>query len=185
MELLKFALICAGIVLISCIKVAAIAGVILILLLILAIILKQLSLIKLSALMTLPYILVYLLFSYGYAYLTGENSLGLHPITTALRSFDIALFSLIFIRKVDFYKLFSFSGRFTFLLVSLQVHSRSLLKLRKELDEAFTSRSFAVESYRDRLNKLGIWLGVMMNRSIRKSEEVKYAFRSRGFDVQT
>jgi len=98
-----------------------------------------------------------------------------------LRVIDMTFLTLLFISKVNLFRLLGFSKSLTYLLV---VSYSQILLFRKyygELTMALKSRSIKKPTLKERINFLRSATGFFIRKSVENSQEISLAMKSRGF----
>jgi cobalt/nickel transport system permease protein len=99
----------------------------------------------------------------------------------SLRSFSIALATFIAFKLVNIYKVLDFSKSVSFLMIIVSSHIFTYLKLFEEFKNALKSRTIGHIGSNVKMVFISGLLEFFFEKSIRTSEELYQAMKSRGF----
>ena len=112
--------------------------------------------------------------------LSGQNRWE-YLVMISLRSFSIALATFIAFRLINIYKVFDFSKSVSFLMIIVSSHIFTYLRLFEEFKNALKSRTIGHIGSNVKMVFISRLLEFFFEKSIRTSEELYQAMKSRGF----
>ncbi|RMH81364.1 MAG: ABC transporter permease [Acidobacteria bacterium] len=125
-------------------------------------------------------LLFVLLVSIPYVFMTKDMGYLLMVMTRVL---SLMLLTFLFLKMVNPFAVLSFSKSLSFILVLSVSQITSYLRLLREFEQAFKSRSPHKPRREEYRGFLGRVLSYFFEASARNSEEVYQAMKSRGFDI--
>ncbi|WP_457640550.1 hypothetical protein [Persephonella sp.] len=100
-----------------------------------------------------------------------------------LRVFAITYLTFLFVHKVNLFRMFSFSKTLTFLLILSYSQILIFKKYFSDFQMALKSRMINKPTKKDRYNFISSVIYFFMNKSVKNSQEIAQAMKSRGFFI--